>query len=255
MKMRKTAFAFWVGLVFYVSSIGAEAYVMPPEQLIDYMQDKFSVFNTVILSQKTVVLDPQDGKETNVFEEKIWVKTPGYFKSQVIAGLRNGPKEEPFDPGAFRQLLMGNNKHYILMLLAKFGIDVNSSGYTRCDGVVAYFIGSGEPGSARLLLNKETFFPMLLEYEAPGVSEPVRVSIRFEAYREISNGWYPFTITCQAGEKVLERYTVLDLQANMPLSSALFERNRAAEKPQEKAASIEEEHLQEAIRALKDKYR
>ena len=228
---------------------------MPPEQLIDYMQDKLGVFKTLIIAQKTVVIDPQDGKEANAFEEKIWIKTPGFFKSKVISGQNTGAAADDLFPSAFRQLLMANSRQYILMLLAKFGINVDSSGYARLDGVIAYSIGGSERGEPRLLLNKETFFPMLLEYEMQDDSGPKKVSIRFEDYREIAGGWYPFKIVYLAGEKVDEQYIVVDLQANMPLSSSLFDQEAVEGKPQENDATVDDEHLREAIKALKDKYR
>ena len=254
--MGKTFCALWLGVIFCICSMGAEAYVMPPEQLIDYMQDKFGVFKSLIIAQKTVVIDPQDGRESNSFEEKIWIKTPGFYKSQVISGQGNSAAaaDESFS-NSFRQLLMVNSRQYLLMLLAKFGIDLESSSYTRLDGVIAYSIGAREPGSARLLLDKETFFPMLLEYEVHQVSGLKKVSIRFEDYREILGGWYPFKIIYLEGGKVHEQNTVLDLQANMPLSSGLFRQEAVVEKSRENDIRVDDEHLEEAIKALKDKYR
>jgi hypothetical protein len=253
--MGKTFYAFWLGIVFCFSSIGVEAYVMPPEQLIEYMQDRFGVYKTMVIGQKTVAIDPLDGKETNSSEEKIWVKTPGFFKSQVISGQgRGAAADEPFT-SAFRQLLMGNSNEYLLMLLAKFGIDIESSGYTRLDGIVAYYIGYREPGSARLLLDKKTFLPILLEYEMRDNSGQKKVSIRFEEYREISGGWYPFKIGYFEGEEVHEQYTVLDLQINMPLSSGMFRQRTVVEKPLENNSRVDDEHLSEAINALKNKYK
>lgn len=228
---------------------------MPPEQLIEYMQDRFGVFKTMVIGQKTVVIDPLDGKESNSSEEKIWVKTPGFFKSQVISGQGKGPAaDEPFS-SSFRQLLMGNSKQYILMLLSKFGIDIEFSGYTRVDGIVAYYIGYPESGSSRLLLDKKTFLPVLLEYEMRGDSVQKKVSIRFEEYREISGGWYPFKIGYFEGEEVHEQYTVFDLQANMPLSSGMFRQRTVTEKWPESNSKVDDEHLNEAIKALKSKYK
>ena len=40
---------------------------MPPEQLIEYMQDKFGVFKTVVVGQKTVEIDPRDGGRIQCF--------------------------------------------------------------------------------------------------------------------------------------------------------------------------------------------
>ena len=96
---------------------------------------------------------------------------------------------------------------------------------------------------------------MLLEYEMSDDAGPARVSIRFEDYREISGGWYPFKIIYLDGEKVDEQYLVLDLQANIPLSPGLFKQKSVAEKSHENDAGVEDDHLKEAIKALKDKYR
>ena len=255
MNMGKTFCSLWLGVILCIFSSGAEAYVMPPEQLIDYMQDKLGVFKTLIIAQKTVAIDPRDGMEANAFEEKIWIKTPGYFKAKVISGQDIRAMADESFPSSFRQILMANTRQYVLMLLAKFGIDLESSGYTRLDGVIAYFIGARERGRPRLLLNKETFFPMLLEYEAYDDSGARKISIRFQDYREIAGGWYPFKISYLEDEKVDEQYLVLDLQANMPLSPSLFRQEAVEEKLRENDAAVDDEHLSEAIKALKDKYR
>ena len=141
------------------------------------------------------------GEESNVFEEKIWVKTPGLFKSRIISGQGKGPVGDGPFSDSFRQLLMGNNKEYLFMLLSKFGIDLGSSSYTRLDGIVAYCIGFCEPGSPRLLLDKKTFLPILLEYEVRDDSGKKTVSILFKEYREISGGWYPFRINYYEGRR------------------------------------------------------
>ena len=128
MNMGKSFCALWLCIIFCAFSSGAEAYVMPPEQLIDYMQDKLGAFKTVIMDQKTILMDPRDGKEVDPLRRRSGLKPPGFFESKVISGQRNGGAagDESF-PSLFRQLFMANSRQYILMLLAKFGIDVESS--------------------------------------------------------------------------------------------------------------------------------
>ena len=56
-------------------------------------------------------------------------------------------------------------------------------------------------------------------------------------------------------EEVQEQYIVLDLQANIPLSSSLFRQRTVVEEPGDNDSTVDDEHLREAIKAMKDKYR
>jgi len=101
---------------------------MPVDQLIDKMRAKFSSFKTLIIDQSTHVLDPQDQETTMVFQEKTWLKSPGYCHSEVTGRpQREGQVAYEVAAGqgssdtAFRLLLMANDRDTIMTFLAQNG--------------------------------------------------------------------------------------------------------------------------------------
>ncbi len=78
-----------VGMILLITSLlfvmpgSSSGYVMPVDQLIDKMRAGFSSFKTLIIDQSTHVLDPQDRETTMVFQEKTWLKSPGYCRSET----------------------------------------------------------------------------------------------------------------------------------------------------------------------------
>ena len=149
---------------------------------------------------------------------------------------------------AFRQIFMAGDKNTIMALLSEMGINLNSVAFTRFDGVIAYRLGDEDARKPKLLIEKEKFLPLLLNYRLWGDSGEKTVTVRFDDYRKVAEGWYPYEIAIFAGEDLDERYFVTDLQANIPVDSSLFERREEHKKPPD------EDRLREIIDLLKEKY-
>lgn len=261
------------------------AYVMPLNQILGEVRKKFVKLNTLIIEQATHVIHSRDPIRETVVREKVWLKIPRYEQIMVIAAPNiSNIREEAFKnkagPGnealkaekqpdqavrqtnpdaAFRWLLMANPKGGIAAFLSQLGIQIWDVGYDRCDGVVAYRIGTRDPESPKLLVDKNRFFPLLLSYILPGDPNGRLVTVRFKDYRKIDSGWYPYEIDYALENGPEEEHHVLNLTANAPIQATFFERKVAGSavppKPSAHQGKPDDQRLEEIMRALKNKYK
>jgi len=258
----------------------SSGYLMPVDQLIDKMRARFSSFKTLIIDQSTHVLDPQDRENTMVFQEKTWLKSPGYCRSEItgrpesldIAGAPapGGPSQREGEIAyevagaqgnsdtAFRLLLMGNNRDTIMTFLDQMGVNLESVGFTRLDGIIAYRVGDKGPESPKLLIHKESFLPLLFSYVPLRSSSQNLAIVRFDNYAQVDSGWYPYEIDYSVEKERVERYFVLNIVVNPPIEASFFrittEKTRIPQKPENDQDVQQEERLKEVIRLLKEKY-
>ncbi len=207
------------------------AYIMTADQLIGLMTGNFSKFKTLVITQSTQVIDTKDHQMAMALEEKVWLRSPDYYRLEVLGVprlIRPSSTEKPVlgevVPGressemAFRRLLIKNDSQSIKDLLSRMGVNLDSVAFTRLDRVIAYRVGEGAVESPKLLIEKDRFLPLLLNYRSLERSGGRMVKVRYDDYRKVEGGWYPFKITCSIGEETLEQYSVLDLQINVPVS-------------------------------------
>jgi len=244
----------------------ALAYIMPIEQLVGFMAANFSNFKTLVVFQSTHLVDPPSQGPEAVFQEKIWLKSPGFYCSEPVYGSEGRGKEGDVPVGgrhnpdmSFRRLLMAGDGRTILALLSEMGVNLGSVTFSRFDGVIVYHIGDTGIENPKLLIEKERFLPLLLSYWRPANSGEKMVTVRFEEYRKIKKGWYPYKIVYSAGHDTEEHHVIKDLQVNIPITQTLSiipgPGIRSAEDPETKPKPEEEGRLKEVIEVLKKKYR
>jgi hypothetical protein len=252
--------------LFRMLAGNASAYIMPIEQLVSFMSANSSNFKTLVVSQSTHLVNPQSQGPESVFQERIWLKSPGfYYRETVYASEGQGKEEDGPVAGShnpdmnFRRLLMAGDGKTILEFLWEMGINSGSVTFGRFDGVIVYHIGDTGPESPKLLIEKERFLPLLLSYRLPANSGKKMVTVRFEEYRKIEKGWYPYKILYSAGHDMEERYAIKDLQVNIPITQTLsiipgpgiLPAGNSDNKPKPE----EGKRLKEVIEELKKKYR
>ena len=232
------------------------AYVMPAEQLVDLMIRNFPKFETLVITQSTHLITPEDLEVQLVLEEKIWLKSPGFYHSEMMdqagdwdTGTNRFRVERPGTDMTFRQIFMTGDKNTTMALLSEMGIDLSAVAFTRFDDVIAYRLGEEDAGKPKLLIEKERFLPLLLNYRVWGDSGEKTVTVRFDDYRKGVEGWYPYEIAVFSGEALEERYFVIDLKANIPVDPSFFEHNEDHQPPPD------DERLREVIDLLKKKYK
>jgi hypothetical protein len=255
-ELKHIVFFLFIAILICLMMGKTQAYLMPAEQLVDLMTRNSSKFKTLVITQSTHLITPEDLQVQMVLEEKIWLKPPGFHHSEMMdqsdgwdPGVHRLMARRPSTDMTFRQIFMAGDKNTIMALLSEMGINLNSVAFTRLDGLIAYRLGDEDARKPKLLIEKKRFLPLLLNYRLWGDSGEKTVTVRFDDYREVAEGWYPYEISLFAGEDLEERYFVTDLQANIPVDSSFFERREEHQK------STDEDRLREVIDFLKEKYR
>ena len=243
-----------------------KAYIMPAEQLISLMTRNFSQLKTLVITQSTHLISPEDLEVQMILEEKIWLKSPGYHYSELgdlpndwSANAYGLTAARPSTDNTFRRFFMASNKNTIMALASEMGINLGLVALTRYDGVIAYRLGDKDPKAPKLLVEKERFLPLFLSYWLWGDSGRKTVTVLFGDYRKVEKGWYPYEIAMFCGEELEERYFITDLLVNSPIESSFFdereEPSRHARESEQDKNSREEGRLREVIEFLKDKYK
>ena len=65
----------------------AEAYIMPAEQVVGLMMANFSRLRTLLITHTAHIYSSQDQKAETVLEERIWLKTPGFFRIELMGRI------------------------------------------------------------------------------------------------------------------------------------------------------------------------
>jgi len=206
------------------------AYIMPAEQLLDLMSSRFSRFHTVLLTQSTrLMTTEQDEDQAITFEEKVWIKSPGFYGSLVVPEIV-GQDMSPEDiqtlrldiDSAYRKLLVANTPNNLATYLMEWDIDLETVSFTRLNGVIAFCIGAAPRVGPRLLIEKERFLPLLLNYKTVFGAQTRMIEVRFKDYRKVRNGWFPFTIEYFLDGEPAETYLILDADFNVSLPLGLI---------------------------------
>lgn len=208
---KKIFFVLFITLIVNGNCYG---YIMPAEQLLDFMAENFSNFKTMIIVQSTLQTGPESEK---IFMEQIQMKSPDLFELKSLDRIA-GRSDLPYM--AYRQLLMANNKTRLEQLLSMMGINLEAVSLTRVDGIIAYQIGIKGDQSPKLLIEKERFLPLQLVYRMAGDTSEKVVTVRFHDYRKEGKGWFPFQISYSVDNRIREEYSIQTLEINIPIYSS-----------------------------------
>ena len=240
------------------------AYIMPAEQLIGLMAANFSKFKTLAITQSTHVFDPQkQGKET-ILEEKIWLKAPDFYRSELIGRPDRGRTCDgntvcqPTTNLIYYRLFLANNEKAIMAQLSEMNVNLNSVALTRLNGVITYQIGETDAEHPTLLIEKKRFLPLLFCYGLTANSGSKMVTVQFDDYRKLREGWYPYKVICSTGNEIMESHSIHNLQVNMlieyPLVRIHEEKRPYIQDVKKEKDPLREKHIRELINILKEKY-
>ena len=207
-------------------------YILPSSQIIAIMTNKFAPIKTLRITQHTKIKDIHQEKE-QAFGEIISLSSPYLYRSEIpgqpgkrliihnkaktlrVVNERITYDEESYDL-IYRFFLLSHDPTRLLEMLKEVGINTDKVSLTRFEGKIAYLIGEKNEGSARLLVDKELFLPLLLKYGD--------YRFGFSDYIEfMEHTWYPFQIVYSFKGEIIEEYAVVDIQANIPIEVSLFE--------------------------------
>jgi len=218
-------------ILLILSSIGYP-YILPPTQIIEFMTNKFTKIERLKITQLNKIKDlNQEGER--VFGEIIYFWFPTLYRSEIagqlgkrliihdgIETLRVIDREitsegESWDI-PYRFLMLTQNPERLLERLKDLGMNLDKASLTRFEGRIAYLIGEKEEGSPKLLVDKDLFVPLLLQYG--------NILLRFSDYREFMEQiWYPYKIVYSFNGDIIEEYTIKDIIVNPSLDLSLFD--------------------------------
>ena len=207
------------------------SYVLPSDQIVEFMAHRFAALKTLKITRVTTIKDFY-GQTEKAFGEIIEVMSPDRFRADVAGQpgtrliVQSGSKTLRIINGTivtglerdhfqYHFLLVAQDPQRILKALQREDINTNTVSLTRFEGKIAYLIGDKEEGSPRLLVEKDRFLPLLLALD--------NSSVRFSDYREIAKQtWYPYQIVYSSYGSIAEEYSVQDVTVNPPLDVTQF---------------------------------
>ena len=218
-------------ILLILSSIGYP-YILPPTQIIEFMTNKFTKIERLKIIQLNKIKDlNQEGE--GVFGEIIYFWFPTLYRSEIAGQLgkrliiHDGIKtlrvidREITSEGEswdipYRFLMLAQNPERLLERLKDLGMNLDKASLTRFEGRIAYLIGEKEEGSPKLLVDKDLFVPLLLQYG--------NILLGFSDYREFMEQiWYPYKVVYSFNGDIIEEYTIKDIIVNPSLDLSLFD--------------------------------
>ena len=235
-----------VSAVLGVTVENPHAYVLPAEQLFQFMAPHFSKFDTLVITHSVERESPEDMRN---FEETLTMKSPD---------LLHGRTKDPFaNQGrvidrSYRRLFLASDQDRISALLRGAGVDTDKVSFTRVDGAIAYLIGDERPDRPKLAVEKARFLPLLFVYPSRLAGSFDLIRVTFRDYRQVEQGWYPFEIFCSSTQGWTERYRIESIKVNVPVQPSLF--LEVQEEPRPAESPAEDEKINAIIKTFEDKY-
>jgi hypothetical protein len=257
-------FTLLIALVMYWGD--ATAYVLPAEQILKLMAKNFREFRSLAIVQTTEIVDLRNESILRTTRERLWLRSPGLFRVESVSPVQSEYDEDadatngPLHPCLVgHRLLLANDPGDLLDLLWAMGIDTDLTSYAKSDGVIAYCIGDPAPERPKLLVEKERFVPILLTLDGEGLGARGKDKMRFEDYKQLENGWYPYKVECMLKGIYLERSHVLEIRLSEPISGSLEE--IPFEVPDLRPLidrmdrlDADDDHLKQALERLREKH-
>ncbi len=238
-------------IFFLIINVPLYSYVMPADQLTDLMSANFSNVKSLIITQKTTQYI-QNLEAINEFKEQVQMKAPDLFYSKI---LDQNKERSLILNKAYLQLLMANHEKDIEEILSLMGIDLQLTNLTRVNGKIAYQIGDKGEDSPKILIEKDSFLPLLLTYKA-GEEEEL-ITVNFNNYQHYKKQYYPFEIVFSSESGVSETYTIEKVKINASVDQTLLSSCSIKSTENETvsgATSSEGERLKKIIKSFEEKY-
>jgi hypothetical protein len=237
-------------MIFLVPALSL-SYVMPAQQVLQLMGANFSGFKSQWITQVVETDIDENGVTGHFVKEALWIRSTD--KTLLVKAEESNDDRKSRDYG-YRHLFLSNSQAGINRILVQLGIDHEAVGLERFEGNVAYRIGKKEGGYPKLFIDKERLLPLFIVYFSRGMGSARWTGIRFKGYQKTDNGWYPAEINRFEDGQLVERYSVLTLEANKAPPPSVFSssvrESREGETMKEGLDSPEEERLRRIIRSF-----
>ncbi|MBW1896641.1 MAG: hypothetical protein JRI47_06250, partial [Deltaproteobacteria bacterium] len=160
-------------------STSTSSYILPAEQIVDFMIEQFGSARSFEILQTTIVYDPELEEGVGEFDEVLYYRYPGRFRSDVstpsgeqirvvspegaisvVNGRIISETETLFDH--FKDVLLYRKKSIVLKHLSDLHVDLNTVSLGRFKDKIAYVIGAKYPDDSvpQIWIEKDTFRPI-----------------------------------------------------------------------------------------------
>ena len=149
------AAAIWAGVILLLMiATQAQGYVMPAEQILEFMAKNFSGFKTVVMEEDVRWGGEENGSIQPLRREKVWMKAPDQWDEETLEGSDTGGEDLDLQ---YRLLMLASTKERLMRVLSEMGINLERMALTRIEGTIVYRIGDADPRSPKILIEKERF--------------------------------------------------------------------------------------------------
>jgi outer membrane lipoprotein-sorting protein len=258
----------------------AQAYILPPEQIIEYVSKQTAKVYNLHLVAWAESPDPELPKTMMRREMVIYAARPDFLRQEMVgeagsditlvsSGRRLSVTDghllaEPLrHEDIFAILLHANSPQTLETLLVSEQVDVSQAHISRFDKRIAYVIGGppGEAKSPQFWCDKDTFLPLRLIGRRVYQNVADLVDIRFLSYQKVGESiWLPWVIEFYRQDTLFLRLTVQKAYFNERLPDSLFDFEALVAKypppppPSMEPAEKPPEDLERMRRYLEKKY-
>lgn len=282
MLLKRWPVIMFLGVVLNISvstNKAAQAYVLPPEQIIEYVSKqtaKIYNFHFVVWAESP---DPELPKAMMRREMVIYAARPDFLRQEMVGeagsyitlvslgkriSVTDGHllAEPPRHEDLFAILLHANSPQTLETLLVSEQVDLSQARISRFDKRIAYVIGGppGEGKSPQFWCDKDKFLPLRLIGRRLYHNVADLVDIRFLSYQKVGESiWLPWVIEFYRQDTLFLRLTVQKAYFNERLPDSLFDIEALAAKyppppPPMEPAEKPPEDLEQMRRYLEKKY-
>jgi hypothetical protein len=243
MPMKRFTLGIACAFILFGSAAETRAYILPAEQILNFLIDRLGSCSTLIVMQKTVLYDPGFEGGIQEFEETLYYGFPDRFRSEVTApGLEQvrvvnpdgailvmngkiiGETENGFDH--FKDLLLYRKTGLLVDRLSRSGVNLKVVSLGRFKDKIVYIIGAKYPDESvpQVWIDKTTFRPVRFLLRGGGSEGDHLQDIQFDDYRSLDKGkTYPGRILFLENDTLVKMQVLETFRVNPELPGQLFD--------------------------------
>ncbi len=250
-------------LLVFLSALCSEtrAYVMPPGQILGFMVKNFSSVSTLVVKQWVKASRSSGEEQGQLVEVKVSLKRPWFYHCERTVAEEEGSNISDaracgwYNVAKFQCIFLQHSVTEMIGFLSRVGVQSSEVSLTHIGSEIAYLIGRRRIGESYLILSRKTFLPLLLHIGVAG-SPMGPFDLRFNDYRRVDEGFYPYRIICEADHTGAEEYVAQEAIANISIEPSTFRpANRQVNSPaaQDLAPAPNNERVKEVIEIFKQR--
>jgi len=230
-------------LILFCSAAASHAYILTAEQILGFLIDQLGTLRTLMVTQKTVLYDPDVAGGLQEFEETLYYGFPDRFRSEVTApaleqvrvanpdgailvinGRIIGEAEDGLDH--FKDLLLYRDTGILVDRLSQSGVNLEVVSLGRFKDKIVYVIGAKYPDESvpQVWIDKNTFRPTrFLLRSHRGEGAPL-TDIQFTDYRSLDKSkTYPGRILFLENDTLVKMQVLETFKINPEIPGQLFD--------------------------------